>query len=138
MFTQKILDINNIIISKICEHYDLNKEDVYSFLEKEMQMNFTLIGEDIEQIKVIKKHKKKENAKDASTTSSIYCDARVYTANELVVKQCSRCKLEGSSFCKIHDKLNQNGKLKYGTIHETKPDCISTERLNMKVKRTIY
>ena len=141
MFTQKILDINKIIIDKLCEHYNLDKEDAYKFLEKEMKIDFKLIGEDIEQIKVVKKHKKKESEKteeNALASTSTYCDARVFIANELIVKQCSRCKLDGSSFCKIHHKLNQKGQLKYGTIHEAKPDSISTEKLNMKVKRTIY
>lgn len=145
MFSQKILDINNIVIDKLCEHYNLDKEECHKFLEKEMNMNFNLIGEDIEQIKIVKKHKKKETEKQdkkketiASSSTSTYCDARVFVKNELIVKQCSRCKLEGSSFCKVHHKLNQKGKLKYGTIHEAKPDSISTEKLNMTVKRTIY
>jgi hypothetical protein len=136
MFTQKILDINNIIIDKLCEHYNIDKEEARTFLEKEMKMDFKLIGEDIEQIKIVKKHKKKET--NASASNSTYCDARVFIANELIVKQCSRCKLDDSSFCKIHHKINQKGKLKYGTIHEAKPDSISTENLNMKVKRSIY
>lgn len=145
MFTQKILDINKIIIDKLCEHYNLDKEETHKFLEKEMAINFKLIGEDIEQIKVVKKHKKKETTKQQErtdsnllTSGSSFCDARVFIANELIVKQCSRCKTDNSSFCKIHHKLNQQGKLKYGTIHETKPDSISTEKLNLKVKRTIY
>jgi excinuclease UvrABC ATPase subunit len=149
MFTQKILDINNIVINKLCEHYNLDKEEAHKILEKEMNMNFKLIGEDIEQIKIVKKHKKKDTEKKddnketnvssiASSSTSSYCDARVFIANELIVKQCSRCKLDGLSFCKIHHKLNQKGKLKYGTIYEAKPDSISTEKLNMKVKRTIY
>ncbi len=150
MFSQKILDISNIVVDKLCEHYNLDKEEAHKVLEKELKMNFKLIGEDIEQIKVVKKHKKK-NSKDkpdeikethissiTSSSTSIYCNARVFIPNELLVKQCSRCKLEGSSFCKIHHQLNQKGKLKYGTIHEAKPDSISTEKLNMKVKRTIY
>lgn len=148
LFTQKILEINNMIINKMCEHYNLDIDEAHKFLEKEMKIKFKIIGEDIEQVKIVKKHKKKEKQNDTnessnalastSSSSSCYCDARVFLKNELIVKQCSRCKLEGSSFCKIHHKLNQNGQLKYGTIHEAKPDSISTEKLNMKVKRTIY
>lgn len=146
MFSQKILEINNIVIDKLCEHFNLDKEEAHKILEKEMKMNFKLVGEDIEQIKIVKKHKKKDTEKQdkehntSSTVSSMStnCVARVFVANELIVKQCSRCKLEGSSFCKIHHQLNQSGKLKYGTIHDAKPDSISTEKLNMKIKRTIY
>lgn len=148
MFTKQILDINNIIIDKLCVHYNLDKEEVHQVLKKEINMNFQLIGEDIEQIKVVKKHKKKDTEKQKETketivssalsSTSTYCDARVFIANDMIVKQCSRCKIDGSSFCKTHHDLNAKGKLKYGTIYETKPDSISTEKLNMKVKRTIY
>lgn len=134
LFTKQILEINNIIIDKLCEHYNLDKTEAHKVLEKEMKMNFKIVGEDIEQVKIVKKHKKKEKLASPST----HCDARVFIANELTVKQCSRCKLDGSSFCKTHHKLSQSGSLKYGTIHEAKPDSISTEKLNMKVKRTIY
>lgn len=137
MFTQKVLEINKTVVDKLCDHYNLDKKDVFEFLEKELKVNFNLVGEDIEQVKIVKKHKKKANQID-NTEKPTFCDARVFIPSELIVKQCSRSKLNGSSFCKIHDKLNQTGNLKYGTIHEAKPDSISTEKLNMKVKRTIY
>jgi hypothetical protein len=75
-----------------------------------------------------------------SVTPSIssFCDARVYIPTDLVVKQCSRSKLPNCNFCKSHQNLFEVGKLKWGTVHEAKPDAISTEKLNMKVKRTIY
>lgn len=139
MFTQKVLEINKTVVDMLCDHYQLDKTDVFEFLEKEMKINFKLVGEDIEQVKIVKKHKKKGNQNQIDNKEkSTFCDARVFIPSELIVKQCSRSKLNGSSFCKIHDKLNQTGNLKYGTIHETKPDSISTEKLNMKVKRTIY
>jgi hypothetical protein len=135
MFTQKILEINSTIIDKLCEKYNIDKNDAHDFIGKEMKINFNLISEDIEQVKVVKKHKKKE----AKTSSlSLCCDARVFIPNELIVKQCSRSKLDGESFCKTHQKLFDEGNLKYGTIHEAKPDSISTEKLKMKVKRIIY
>lgn len=133
MFTQKILEINTSIIDKLCEHYNIDKTEARDFIGKEMSINFNLISEDIEQIKVVKKHKKKEY-----TALPLCCEARVFISNELIVKQCSRSRLNGKPFCKTHQKLSDDDKLKYGTIHEAKPESISTEKLKMKVKRTIY
>lgn len=140
MFTQKVLEINMTIIEKLCEHYKIDKNDAKQFLEKDMNIDFNLLSEDIEQVKIVKKHRKKENKDDThlETNTTSYCDARVFIQNELIVKQCSRSKLVGQSFCKTHQKQYEAGNLKYGTIYETKPDSISTEKLNTKVKRTIY
>jgi hypothetical protein len=136
MFEQKIVEINSTIVDKLCDRFDINKNEAHKFLEKELKINFKLINEDIEQIKIVKKHKKKEPVD--ITNQSSFCDARVFIATDVIVKQCSRSKLEGCKFCKSHQRLFEEGNLKYGTIHEVKPDCISTEKLNMKVKRTIY
>lgn len=140
MFTQKVLEMNNNVIDKLCEHYKIDKDDAKRFLEKELNIDFNIVNEDIEQIKIVKKHKKKEQKDDQKleTNTTSYCDARVFIQSELIVKQCSRSKLNGQSFCKTHQKQYETGTLKYGTIHQAKPDSISTEKLNMKVKRTIY
>lgn len=146
MFEQKVTEINSIIVSKMCERYNINKNDAESFLQEELGINFNIVHEDIEQIKVIKKHKKKEdvttlnndNDGDNSQHETRTCEARVFIATDLIVKQCSRTKLDGSQFCKLHQRLHDEGKLKYGTIRDRKPDCISTEKLKMKVKRNIY
>lgn len=159
MFSQKILEINTIIIDKLCEKYNIDKDEAHKYLEKELKIDFKLINEDIEEIKVVKKHKKKienknqnnvntvevtpqqkenELSTDTDNTPSSFCLARVFIANNLVVKQCSRSKLQGQHFCKSHQRLFEEGNLKYGTINDPKPDSISTEVLNMKVKRTIY
>lgn len=137
MFTQKVLEINNSIIDRLCDRYGIDKVEAKTFIEKDMNVSFNLVSENIEQIKVVKKHKKKDVQPDTNNTTS-YCDARVFIQNELIVKQCSRSKLNGQSFCKTHQKLYDEGNLKYGTVHEEKPDIISTQQLNMKVKRTIY
>jgi hypothetical protein len=163
MFEQKIVEINTIIVERMCERYKLDKEDACKFMKKELKINFNVVHEDVEQIKIVKKHKKKEdkqtddNELDTEETSvpktedtgntvktvnkvntSSFCEARVFVATDLLVKQCSRSKIPNCNFCKLHQRVLENGGLKYGTINEAKPDCISTEKLNMKVKRTIY
>lgn len=144
MFIKKITEINLGVVKKLCEKYNINEEEAKTYLETELKMDFNVVSEEIEQIKVVKKHKKpddierKQNDQSSSSSSSSFCDARVFVANELIVKQCSRSKLEGCNFCKSHQKLYEEGKLKYGTIHEPKPDILSTEKLKMRVKRNIY
>jgi hypothetical protein len=137
MFEQKVTEINLIIVNKLCSKYNINKDDAKAFLQKELNINFNIIQEDIEQIKVIKKHKKKVDDDNHQFKATV-CDARVFIATDLVVKQCSRTKIDGSNFCKLHQRLHEEDKLKYGTIYDDKPDCISTEKLKMKVKRNIY
>lgn len=144
MFEQKVTEINLTIVNKLCAKYNINEDDAKKFLQKELNINFNIVHEDIEQIKVIKKHNKHNkhtiNNVDSGNqeAQATTCDARVFIASDLVVKQCSRSKIEGSNFCKLHQRLHEENKLKYGTIHDDKPDCISTERLKMKQKRNIY
>lgn len=140
MFEKKVTEINSIVVSKLCARYGIDVNDAKKFLGKELNINFNIIHEDIEQIKVIKKHKKKDHVEDDGEHhgQQHVCEARVFIAADLVVKQCSRAKVDGSTFCKLHQKLQEEGKLKYGTIHDVKPDSISTDKLKMKVKRNIY
>ncbi len=133
MFEKEITNINLKIVQKICELYNLDEQDVKEKLAKDININFSIVSEDIEQVKIVKKHTKKNDNKDD------LCVARVYIPNELFVKQCSRPKCgDDNMFCKLHQRLNQEGKLKYGTIFEDKPDEISTEKLKLKVKKKIY
>jgi hypothetical protein len=157
MFEREITKINSIIIHKICQRYNLDEEEVKQTLSNDLQINFNIIHEDIEQIKIIKKHQPKQSATtnigqssqtkmehddnkvvDDAPTKDTQCEARVFIASDLIVKQCSRPKLEGHKLCKLHQRLHEEGKLKYGTIHEDKPACISTAKLNQKVRRKIY
>jgi hypothetical protein len=166
MFEREIIKINSVIVHKICQEYHLDEEEVKQKLAKDLAINFNIVHEDIQQIKIIKKHQPKttvqrkvesqdarddEDVSDAdtedkkvietaspSTTHTTQCEARVFVASDLIVKQCSRPKLEGGDLCKLHQRLKNEGKLKYGTVQEEKPACISTAKLNMKVRRKIY
>jgi hypothetical protein len=168
MFEREIIKINSVIVHRICQEYHLDEEEVKQKLANDLAINFNIIHEDIEQIKIIKKHKPKsqtvkskpcgskdvphQDENDASesdndtenksvvetTALSTQCEARVFIAADLIVKQCSRPKLEGGNLCKLHQRLKNEGKLKYGTMQEEKPACISTAKLNMKVRRKIY
>lgn len=163
LFEQEITKINMIVVDTICQHFNLDKNEVVKVLHKNLKMNVNIIGEELEHIKIVKKHSSnkaqqqqndteidtnkeactsqsitKEDVKALKTTVDALCDARVYIPTELLVKQCSRSKIEGQQFCKLHNRLFEEGKLKYGTINDEKPDAISTSALNLKVKRKIY
>jgi hypothetical protein len=166
LFEREITKINSVIVHKICQEYNLDEEEVKQKLAKDLAINFNIVHEDIQQIKIIKKHQPKstvqrkvesqdagddEDVSDAdtedkkvietaspSTVHTTQCEARVFVASDLIVKQCSRPKLEGGDLCKLHQRLKNEGKLKYGTVQEEKPACISTAKLNMKVRRKIY
>lgn len=133
MFEKEVTKINLNIIKILCEEYHLDEDDVKQKLQDKININFNIIHEDIEQIKIVKKHEQK-----SKQSSEEQCDARVYLQNDLVVKQCSRPRLPECNLCKIHQKLKDEGKLKYGTIHDEKPECISTEKLNAKIRRKLY
>ncbi len=133
LFEKEISNIVERCVSKICDSYELNSDDVKQLLSKEMNMSFDIVSEEIEQIKIVKKNNKHE--KDANTL----CEARIFIASDLIVKQCSRSRLNDQCrFCKTHQKQFETNTLKWGTIHDPKPDAISTAKLNAKMKRKIY
>jgi hypothetical protein len=157
MFEKEITKLNILIVDKICDLHNLNKDEVKKELNKELKINFKIVSEDIEQIKIVKKHhniktkhtetklkdiieedksKKVENVEEDDKIH--ICHARIFHQNELIIKRCSRPKLEGIHFCKLHLRLSEEGKLKYGTIFDKRPDEISSEKLSKIVKKRIY
>ena len=136
MFEKEVTKINLLIIEKICNHYELDIHDVKQQLSNDLNINFDIINDNIEQIKVVKKHNSKPDTDNIDKTS--LCIARVFIQSDLKVIECSRHKVDGNEFCKLHLKLHQSNTLKYGTINDKKPDEISTAKLNRKNKRNIY
>jgi hypothetical protein len=133
LFEKEISNIVDRCVVKICDEYELDNTEVKKLLAREMNMSFDIVNEDIEQIKIVKKNTKHEKESGAC------CEARIYIASELIVKQCSRSKLhDNCKFCKTHHKQFETNSLKWGTIHDPKPDAISTAKLNAKAKRKIY
>jgi hypothetical protein len=152
LFEKEVTKINLTIVETMCDLYGIDLHDAQSKLSKELNINFNIISEDIEQIKIVKKQqagrreqKTENNASTSNDRSLAYhaspkleCCARVFVQSDLVVKQCSRFQIPESTFCKMHQQQFDGGKLKYGTIHDPKPECISTAKLNMKVRKKIY
>lgn len=173
LFEKEITKINASIVDAICKKYSLDIQEVQQMLKADLNINFKIVSEDIEEVKIVKKHpvasnsksivstldvnpltsnqenqenkqnkenqqKKKQPAETPQEGQNTFCDARIFIPSSLTVKQCSKNKVAGCNFCKMHQRLYEEGKLKYGTVHETKPEAISTPALNLRVKRTIY
>jgi hypothetical protein len=148
LFEQEVTKVNLSVVEVLCNHFSIDINEAKAVVEKNCGLRFNVIGESIEHIKIVKSTKpkkvsetKQDKACDSDVKQNIAnncCDARIFLANDLVVRQCSRSKLVGSNFCKMHQQKVESGKLKYGTIHEDKPEEISTPKLRSKIKRNIY
>lgn len=181
LFEKEITKINASIVDAICKKYSLDIQEVHQMLKADLNINFKIVSEDIEEVKIVKKHPVASSSKSIVSTPDVnpltsnqenqdkqekqekqeskenkenqqkkkqpaetpqegqnFCDARIFIPSSLTVKQCSKNKVSGCNFCKMHQRLYEEGKLKYGTVHETKPEAISTPALNLRVKRTIY
>jgi hypothetical protein len=137
LFEREIAKVVERVVVKMCEEYDIDVNDAKTRLKDSMDINLDVVDEDIEQVKIVKKHNTSTNKTDISSNSNM-CEARLYIASELCVRQCSRSKFESGRFCKTHQKQFDANALKWGTIHDDKPEEISTAKLKNKVKKTLY
>jgi hypothetical protein len=135
MFEREIAKIVERVVVKMCDEYDIDIEDAKTKLKDSLDIDLQVVNADIEQVKIVKKN-------SASTTKTEVgantCEARLFIQSELVVRQCSRSKLDNCRFCKTHQKQFDSNSLKWGTIHDDKPDEISTAKLKQKMKKTLY
>jgi hypothetical protein len=160
LFEKEITKLILLIVDKICDIHNLDKNQVKNQLNKELKINFKIVSEDIEQIKIVKKHqnikiknmkedtedavvpdkneKKEANVENVKDDKHHICHARIFQQNELCIKRCSRPKSEGVHFCKLHQRLSEEGKLKYGTIFDERPEEITSKKLSKIVKNRIY
>jgi hypothetical protein len=124
LFKNEIKKINLIIIENLCKIYKIDIDDAKLKLEDSLNMNFELNKNDKLQFTTKQKELPVEDR----------CIARLFYKKQLEVTQCSRRK-KNCEFCKKHDKMNIEGRLKYGTINEEKPAEISeTQLLKLKKK----
>lgn len=136
LFEKEIIKVVDGVVNKLCEEYSLDIQEVRERLKETLDINLHVVDSDIEQMKIVKKHQHASTSK--SESSEHCCEARLFIHNELVVRQCSRGKMENSRFCKTHQKQFDSNTLKWGTIHDEKPEEISTAKLKHKVKKTLY
>jgi len=120
-------EVNSIVqkeICKVCEHFNLNKKEVFDKMGY-VEINTTVAPG----FRIMKK-----NEKFAPKESR--CIARML--HDLEIKQCSYHRQNSSEFCGKHLSMKQSGKLKYGTVNDPLPDELRPEVLNEKKKKTIY
>lgn len=128
LFQDEVHKINSVVVQKMCQMYNIDYDDAVTKLAKEAAIKLTLSNN--EKIKLVKKQKEPD-AKQR-------CHARVFRKKDLEVFQCTRkTPAEGACFCKRHQKMNDEGRLKYGTINDVKPAEISTPALIKKKKHTL-
>jgi cellulose synthase/poly-beta-1,6-N-acetylglucosamine synthase-like glycosyltransferase len=140
LFEKEIAKVVERVVVKMCDEYHIDVNDAKLKLKNSMDIDFDIVDEDIEQVKIVKKHNASTNKIENNSTSSNtnMCEARLYISSELSVRQCSRSKHENGRFCKTHQKQFDANSLKWGTIHDDKPDEISTAKLKNKTKKTLY
>jgi hypothetical protein len=130
LFQDEIKKINVVYVSKVCSLYGIDFNDAMKKLECDADMGLTLTN--TEKIRLVKKQKEPEPHER--------CIARVYRKKELEVLQCSRRHQCGAGmvFCKRHQTMHDEGRLKYGTISEEKPSEVTSPVLIKKKKITIF
>jgi hypothetical protein len=128
LFQDEVHKINSVVVQKMCTIYKIDYEDAVAKLADEAAIKLTLSNN--QKIKLVKKQKEAD--------PKHRCQARVFRKKDLEVLQCTRkTPAEGACFCKRHQKMHDEGRLKYGTINDVKPDEISTPALVKKKKHTL-
>lgn len=128
LFKDEIKKINTVVVTRLCGLYGLDVNDALQKLDE--KANISLVLENTEVIKLVKKKKELETGER--------CIARLYKKKEMDLVQCSRRYMEGGCFCKLHQRMHDQGRLKYGTVNEDKPEEVSTPKLIKKKKITIF
>jgi hypothetical protein len=135
MFEREIAKVVERVVVKMCDEYEIDIEDAKNKLKDSLDIDLQVVNSDIEQVKIVKKYSASASKTEVGATT---CEARLFIQSELVVRQCSRSKLDNYRFCKTHQKQFDSNSLKWGTIHDDKPDEISTAKLKQKMKKTLY
>lgn len=124
LFQDEVKKINKSYIAELCKIYNIDFEEACQKMEEAGNISFTLV--DNQYVKLVKKHKPVEDNER--------CHARIYSQKDLIVAQCSRQKRDETNFCRMHAKMRDEGRLKYGTIHDKTPEEISDSKLKSKKK----
>lgn len=127
LFKNEIKKINLGLLEEICKTYDIDINEAKTKLQDSLNINFDLNKN--EKIKIVNKQKE--------LPSEERCIARLFRKKDMEVFQCSRRKKE-CDFCKKHEKMNDEDRLKYGTINDDVPEALSEKKLIKIKKKTIF
>lgn len=126
LFQNELTNVNLIFLEKVCKLYNLNLEEAKAKLSKELKLSFEI--SDVK-MKIVKPQKLPNDEER--------CMARIFRKKDLEVLQCTRRKGKECEFCKRHQKMHVEGRLKYGSIDEPVPKEISPETLKTKKKKSL-
>jgi len=126
LFKDEIKKINLVLLEEMCKIYNIDIDDAKLKLQDSLNINFKLKNN--EKIKILKKRK--------DTPSEERCIARLFRKSELIILQCN-CKKKEGDFCKRHLKMENERRLKYGTINDEIPEELSDENLKKIKKKSI-
>ena len=99
------------IVKYICEEYKLPFDEVKEKLGKKICVEFEPDNNNIYKVT-------KTNVRKKKTTCETQCIANMFHKDHKCVTQCSLFKLEGSEYCKKHKRMEKEGRLRFGTIHD--------------------
>jgi hypothetical protein len=126
LFKNEIKKINLGLLEEMCKTYNIDIEEAKTKLKDSLNINFDLNKN--EKIKIVNKQKE--------LPSEERCIARLFRKKDMEVFQCSRRKKE-CDFCKKHEKMYDEDRLKYGTINDDIPEALSEKKLIKIKKKTI-
>ena len=126
LFKNEIKKINLGLLEEMCKTYSIDIEEAKTKLKDSLNINFDLNKN--EKIKIVNKQKE--------LPSEERCIARLFRKKDMEVFQCSRRKKE-CDFCKKHEKMYDEDRLKYGTINDDIPEALSEKKLIKIKKKTI-
>ena len=110
LFENEINKIKINLLKKIAKDYNLNEEELIG----KYSCSIELITSQTENLKIVKVNNYNNNI-----TDNMKCEARVW--NNGKGARCKRCKNK-DNLCTLHfNKLQKEGKLKYGYITEKRP-----------------
>jgi hypothetical protein len=130
IFAQEIARINLQLLKAICDRHDLDFDIEKKFLKDKIDIDLDVINENIEIFK-----KKRSYGDNISPEDR--CKARTFNIKDHDFKQCCRKHMPDVLFCKLHERMNKENKLKYGDISGDVPEDI-LEKIKKINKRTIY
>jgi len=126
LFKNEIKKINLGLLEEMCKTYNIDIDEAKTKLKDSLNINFDLNKN--EKIKIVNKQKE--------LPSEERCIARLFRKKDMEVFQCSRRKKE-CDFCKKHEKMYDEDRLKYGTINDDIPEALSEKKLIKIKKKTI-
>ena len=97
------------VVKKVCDEYDLPFETVKQKLQK--YINMEIETDNTEVFRIVTRRPRKKKA-----VGEAVCKAKMFDKEEKCVRQCTLERLDNCEFCKVHERMNKVGRLRFGTV----------------------